>query len=154
MGFKAGERVLSALRKHAKHAFRNALLNQQDERVEAVSVDVNSLIFSLFNRCETGRDLLVRLQAMVEQHVEAGAKASAFCLDERWLVPESKGVEWRKREASSSDQGNCAYTDTVELAAPLVREQQQRQPQTNVKDSSLDDIEAMAIYDSDEEEQG
>lgn len=150
MGFKAGDRMLAELRKYAPVAFRNSLYSKQQTRFDAVTVDVNSLIFSLVSRCETGRDLLARFQAMVAQHVDAGARASTFCLDERWLVPECKGVEWRRREASSTDQGKTAYAEFVELAAPLSARAVGSQ-----LDSVIDgDIDLIAQYESDDEGAG
>ena len=117
MGLKYKDAV-KVLRETVPGAFRMLVPTESDTSFTAVVVDLNSVMYSVMNRCKTGNDLKRRLREMILQHAELGAAVSVFCIDDKNHVPAAKNIEWARREKQS--ESIEPYSESVTLFEPVV----------------------------------
>lgn len=118
MGLKNGQQVLKGLQQAAPNAFYSTV--NPKVGYSTFAVDLMSLWHSLMNNCQTGRDIVTRLKAMLKQHRQCSKPdskiASVIALEDYSETPINKEIERTKRIERDE---NAPYTETVELTLPV-----------------------------------
>lgn len=88
----------------------------EDTRFEVLLHDVSSWQFRLFTSATTGRDVLNKIQAQIDEDVRhLGVQKFIFCFDDREFVTKAKLRERQLRDFKREKTGVKAYGDTIEL---------------------------------------
>jgi len=118
MGLKNGQMVLKGLQTAAPNAFYSAV--NPKVGYSTFAVDLMSLWHSLMNNCQTGRDIVTRLKAMLKQHRQCSKPdsqiVSVIALEDYAETPINKEIERAKRIDRDD---NAPYTDELELTLPV-----------------------------------
>lgn len=118
MGLKNGQLVLKGLQTAAPNAFYSTV--NPKVGYSTFAVDLMSLWHSLMNNCQSGRDIVTRLKAMLKQHRQCSKPdskiLSVIALEDYAETPINKEIERAKRIDRDD---NAPYTDSVELTLPV-----------------------------------